>query len=240
MATITQSFSQDIQFRAAQLPVQVTGMQAMASKMWAPFIAMEFMIVLAAFIFGLVNSSLSSDYYQFSKETREAAAAGSSLATQKAFIESTKAWLPSFKFLGMGMILGGVTFLLATILGALRTGGGRVQEALSVPVRVIKPPKTARIFPMLMMILIASLIIAIVVATVSYGYWNHSIATELNPAAAGSQLLGSLSTINTVNAWLAPFKFVGVASLLTGIGLALATIIRVLRWQSERLWDVLS
>jgi len=26
-------------------------------------------------------------------------------------------WLPAFKFLGLGMILGGVTFLLATILG---------------------------------------------------------------------------------------------------------------------------
>ena len=62
MATITQSSSQDIQFRAAQLPVQVTDMQAMASKMWAPFIAMGFMIVMAAFIFGLVNSSISSDY----------------------------------------------------------------------------------------------------------------------------------------------------------------------------------
>ena len=59
-----------------------------------------------------------------------------------------------------------------------------------------------------MMILIASLIIAIVVATVSYGYWNHSIAIEFNPAEAGSQLLGCLSTINTVNACLAPFKFV--------------------------------
>ena len=152
--------------------------------------------------------------------------------------------MPSFKFLGMGMILAGVTFLLAPILGAFRTGSGRVQEALGVPIRIVKPPKSGRIFPMLMMmgmmILIASLITAIVVATVSYGYWNHSIATELNPAAAGSQLLGSLSTINTVNAWLAPFKFVGVASLLTGIGLALATIIRVLRWQSEHLWDVLS
>ena len=152
--------------------------------------------------------------------------------------------MPSIKLQGMGMILGGVTSLLATILGALRTGGGRVQEPLGIPIRIIKPPKIARIFPMLMMmgmmILIASLTIAIVVAPVSYGYWNHSIATELNPAAAGSQLLGSLSTINTVNAWLAPFKFVGVASLLTGIGLALATIIRVLRWQSERLWDVLS
>ena len=100
------------------------------------------------------------------------------------------------------MILGGVTFFLATILGALCTGGGRVQEALGVLVRIIKPPKTARIFRILMMmgmmILIASLIIAIVVATVSYGYWNHSIATELHPAAAGSQLLGSLLTINTV------------------------------------------
>ena len=39
-------------------------------------------------------------------------------------------WLPAFKFLGLGMILGGVTFLLATILVALRVGGGRVQEAL--------------------------------------------------------------------------------------------------------------
>ena len=93
---------------------------------------------------------------------------------------------------------------MATILGALRTGGGRVQEAPGVPVRIIKPPKTGRIFHMLMMmemmILIASLIIAIVEATVTYGYWNHSIATELNPGTADSQLLGSLSTINTVNA----------------------------------------
>ena len=159
-------------------------------------------------------------------------------------IESTKTWLPAFKFLGMGMILGGVTFLLATILGSLRTGGGRVQEALGAPVRIPKPPMTAQIFPMLMMmgvmVLVASLIVAIVMATISYGYWNHSIATELNPATEGSQLLGSLSTINTVNAWLAPFKFVGIASVLAGIGLALATIVRVLRWQSERLWDVLS
>jgi hypothetical protein len=244
MATLTQRTSKDIQFSATQLPVQVTGMQAMASKMWAPFIAMGFMIVVAAFIYGLVNSSISADYFQFSKESREAAVAGSDLATQKAFMESTKAWLPSFKFLGIGMILGGVTFLLATILGALRTGGGRVQEALGVPVTIIKPPMTAQVFPMLMMmgmmVLVAALVIAIVVATTSYGYWNHSIATELNPAAQGSQLLGSLSTIHTVNAWLAPFKFVGMALLLTGIGLALATIIRVLRWQSQRLWDILT
>ena len=147
MATLTQRISRDIKSRATQLPVQVTGTQAMASKMWAPFIATRFMIMMAAFVYGLVNSSISADYFQFSKETREAAVAGSDLATQKAFLESTKAWLPAFKFLGLGMILGGVTFLLATIFGVLRTGGGRVQEALAVPVTIIKAPMNAKVFP---------------------------------------------------------------------------------------------
>ncbi len=244
MATIARRTTQEIEFSSAQLPVAVTGMQAMASKMWVPFIAMGFMVVLAAFIYGLVNASITSDYLQASKEVREAAIAGTSLATDKAFMESTKAWLPSLKFLGMGMILGGVTFLLATILGALRTGGGRVQEALGAHVKVIKPPMTAKLFPMMMMmgimILLASLVIGSVLAFTAYGYWNHSIATQLNPALEGSVLLQQLSTINTVEAWLAPFKFVGIAFLLTGIGLALATIVRVLRWQSQRLWDVLA
>ncbi len=71
----------------------------------------------------------AADYFSFSKLTQEAAATSSELATEIAFIESTKAWLPAFKFLGVGMILGGVTFLLATILGALRVGGASVQQA---------------------------------------------------------------------------------------------------------------
>ena len=86
----------------------------------------------------------------------------------------------------------------------------------------------------------AALVIAIVVATISYGYWNPSIATELSPAIERSQLLRSLSTINTVNAWLVPFKFVGMAFLLTGISLALATFVRVVPCQSQRLWAILT
>jgi len=144
----------------------------------------------------------------------------------------------------MGMILGGVTFLLATILGALRTGGGWVQQVLGVPVRIIKPPMTARVFPIVMMmgmmVLMVSLIISVVTAFTAYDYWNHSIATQLNLAVAGCALLSDLQTINTVGAWLAPLKFVGVAMLLSSIGLALATIVEVLRWQSRRLWDLLS
>jgi hypothetical protein len=244
MASIARSASQDIQFTSNQLPVKVTGMQAMAGKMWVPIIAMGFMIVAAAFIFGLVNASITSDYFDASKEAREAAVTGSDLATDRAFSEATKVWLPAFKFLGMGMILGGVTFLLATILGALRTGGGRVQEALGVPVRIIKPPVSAKVFPMVMMmgmmVLMVSVIIGVVVAFTAYDYWNHSIATQLNPAVSGSALLSDLQTINSVGAWLAPLKFVELAMLLTSIGLALATIVQVLRWQFRRLWDLLS
>ena len=134
MAT-TDRTSQDMVVPSAMLPVQVTSMQAMASKMWMPFIAMGFMVVVAALIIGVIVSVTAADYFSFSKLTREAAAQGSDLVKEKAFIESTKAWLPAFKFLGIGMILGGVTFLLATISrGATRrwgrgpAGSGRVDN----------------------------------------------------------------------------------------------------------------
>lgn len=245
MATTTISNKgDDVLFAADKLPVKVTGMQTMANKMWIPFLGMGFMIVVAAFLVGLVNSGIAADYFTASKITREAAVTGSTLATQNAFIESTKIWLPALKFFGVGMMLGGVTFLLATILGALRTGGGRVQEALGAEVRIIKPPMTAKAFPMLMMmgtmILMVALIISIPTSTLAYSYWNHSIATQLNPALEGSGLLANLATINTIKLWLEPLKFVGMATLFAGIGLALATIVRVLRWQSNRLWELLS
>ncbi len=244
MAARAQTSSREMVVPAPMLPVGVSGMQAMAGKMWMPFIAMGFMVVVAAFVIGAIVSVTAADYFSFSKLAREAATTGSDLATEKAFIESTKAWLPPFKFLGVGMILAGVTFLLATILGALRTGGGRVQEALGESVRLPKPPITAQMFPMFMMmglmVLIAALVIGIILAVISSGYWNHSIASELNPAVEGSQLLGTLSTISSIKMWLAPLKFVGMALLLSGIGLALATIVGVLRWQSQRLWTLLS
>ncbi len=244
MATRDQAAAQEIVVPANMLPLQVSSMQAVASKMWMPFIGMGFMIVVAALVIGVIVSVTAADYFSFSKLTREAAATGSDLAKEKAFIESTKAWLPAFKFLGVGMILGGVTFLLATILGALRVGGAGVQQALGESVRMPKPPITAQMFPMLMMlgmmVLIAALVVGIILAVISFGYWNHSIATELNPAVEGSQLLSTLSTITSIQMWLAPLKFVGMAFLLTGIGLALATIVGALRWQSNRLWTMLS
>ena len=89
-----------------------------------------------------------------------------------------------------------------------------------------------------MMVLMAALVVGIFLAIKTYGYWDHSIANELNPSTVA--LLADLGTINAIKLWLEPLKFVGMALLLTGIGLALATIVRVLRWQANRLWEVLS
>ena len=222
--------------------VTATRMEAMAAKMWMPFIAIGFAIVLISFAVGLKISFTAGDYYAVDKVTREAAGTGSPLAGQKAWIESTKVWLPAFKFLGVGMLLGGVSLLLATILSALRDGGGQVQKALGVDVRRMEPPMTAKLFPWLMIlgmiVLIAALAIGIVIAKLSFGYWDHSIVDNLDPATKG--LLKDLRAISRFTIWLEPFKFVGLALMLSSIGLALATVARALRWQTDRMREMLS
>ncbi len=225
--------------------VTMTGMQNMANKMWLPFTGMGLMIVVVAFILGIVVSGMEASYFANSKEVREAAVQSSDIAVEKGTIEAMKQWVPGFKFLGLGMMLGGITFLLATILGNLRLAGGRVQRALGVDQVVIKKPMIANIFPMLMMmgimIMIAAFIISIVLAVMAGDYWDNSIATVLNPATPGGQgdgLLADIGTIKSVNAWLTPFKFVGMAFLFSGIALALLTIVKVLRFQASRFVEV--
>ena len=47
-----------------------------------------------------------------------------------------------------------------------------------------------------MMVLVVNFILDIWVATIAADYWNHSIATELNPASAGSDILRDLGLMN--------------------------------------------
>lgn len=224
--------------------VEMTGMQSMANKMWAPWVVMGLMIVVISFIIGIVLSGIEGSYFENSKEARETAVRGSSIALEQARIQSLMAWVPGFKFLGLGFMLGGITFLLATILGNLRVAGGRVQRALGVDQIVIKKPLSGTLFPMLMMmgmmILVAAFAVSIWLATQSHDYWNNSIATVLNPAASGSETLRELGVIKATGAWLTPLKFVGMAFLFSGIALALVTIVSALRFQAARLAELAS
>ena len=101
---------------------------------------------------------------------------------------------------------------------------------------------TANIFPVLMMmgmmILAINLGVGIWLATVANDLFGNPVVT-INAAPAGSNLLDDLRTVQPTEAWLAPFKFVGIALLLSGIATALFTIILVLRAQTMRLTQIL-
>ena len=147
MATIAQARN-EVVFSAGRLPIKVTGMQSMAGKMWIPIHRHGFhdrgdlvhhragQLRRRGRLLHRLQSGPRGGGTRFGPGHPEGVyRVDQGLAG------------PSFKFLGLGMLLGGVTFLLATILGALRVGGGRVQEALGVEVKVIKPPVTAQAVP---------------------------------------------------------------------------------------------
>ena len=86
------------------------------------------------------------------------------------------------------------------------------------------------------MVLLIVLIVGIVLAAgVISGYWNNSIANELNPAQPGSVLLSQLSLVSSYFYWLNPLRMIGMAFLFTAITVALTVIIGTLRMQTNLL-----
>ncbi len=217
----------------------MTGMQEMASRMWLPMFLMGAMVLMAALGIGAVQSNFASDFFEFDKETREAADAPAFLIDKQQFIEHTSVWLPRFQLLGMGLMFGGITFLLATILGNLRLAGAMVQKQSGRRMLAPKPPWSAQLFPMLMimglMILIGAFVVSIVIAeSAARDVFGNPIST-INAAESGSSLLGDFQDVKTFGAWLQAFAFTGLALVLSGIVLALYSISQVLRFQHGRI-----
>jgi hypothetical protein len=133
-------------------------------------------------------------------------------------VSQVAAWNPGILFLGVGFLLSAVTFLLATILGELRDGGTSVQEALGETALILKRPLTGKLFPPAMMMSLMTLIATLVIGFVQ--------AAKLDSDPTGAADIG---------AWVGPLRFAGVALLFTGVSLALATIVRSLRFQAARI-----
>jgi hypothetical protein len=241
MSTLASQLSLDEQF-IRMLPPYDRLLARMARSLGTLSIIMGLAIVVAAFLIGLWNAGITAAYFAHPKAVREAAAAGALIVSQKVAIESLLAWLPGLKFFGMGLLFSGITFVLANIITALRAAGVGLQGALGVEVKALAKPLPAKLFPPLMMmglmILAIAFVISLWLAGVSAGYWNHSIKDELDTAQAGSALLAQLATTQSVKVWLEPFKFVGIAVLLTGISLALATIRKILQFQAGRVIEI--
>jgi hypothetical protein len=199
---------------------------------------MGLMIVFAGLGLSVVKANFASDYFGAEKGIREVQA---NFIDKRQFIEAVNVWLPSFLLLGIGFILAAITFSLANILGVFRVGGVQIQQAFGKEPQTLTPPITAMLFPMFMMIglmiLIVNLIIAGVVGAIAWDVYGEPVSA-INAAEPGSTLLRDQGTVNTFKTWLEPFKFVGLATILVGISMAVHTILQVIRFQGQRIREL--
>jgi hypothetical protein len=90
------------------------------------------------------------------------------------------------------------------------------------------------------MLLIIGLVWSLLLNGTVTSYWAHSIATELNPAEAGSALLSQLGTITATLPWLEALRVSGMAFILTAITLAVSVVVRTLQHQERALRTFIS
>ena len=180
---------------SARAPDPLT-IHRLAEVLWLPVLAMGAMALAAGLILGLVTSS--------------------EVAGTEAF-RVASAWSQGTLFLGEGLLLSGISFLLGTILSSLRRGGAEVQEALGVSVQTLKMPTTVKAF-------IALMTVGMMAAIVQFVLYGVAASVAGDPA-----------TYAVWVSWLGPFREVALGVLLAGIVLALAGIAKALGFQFHRL-----
>ncbi len=209
-------------------------------KAYPVFIVMGVMIVVISLIIGAVNSGNANAYFAVDKVVRESSVA---LAGTRAGFESTVIWLPYFKFLGLAMILGGITMALGVIATKLQNLGKEVMSSVPESARVAIParPRSVmwmRLFMVLgMMVIIVGFIIALITAATASAVYSNTVVA-IDAAATGSALLQDLASIHAAESWLEALKFVGVAALFLGIINGLSTIIWALKFQQKAIPEV--
>jgi hypothetical protein len=209
-------------------------------KRFPLFIAMGFMIVVISLIIGAVNTTNAVDYYSVEKVTRETL---QQWADVRAGVESTSIWLPYFKFLGLAMILAGITMALGVIATKLMKLGKEVMANVPEKARLAVPdrPKSVmwmRMFMMMgMLIILAGFIVALITAGTASDLYSNPIAV-IDGATPGHELLDQLASVHSAESWLEAFKFVGVAFLFIGIVNGLTSIVFALQYQKKAIPQV--
>lgn len=169
--------------------------------MWAPLLAMGLMLVLAGLALSVVQSGNVLD--------------------DPGLARDQGAWVQGLQFLGEGLLLSGISFLLGTILYGLRTGGAEVQESLGLRVKTLRMPATAKAFLVLMML-------GFMAAIAQFVLYVVAAATVEHP-----------TTFVAWSAWLGPARELMLGLLLSGIVLALVSIGTVLAFQFSRLQEII-
>lgn len=182
--------------------------------LWAPMLAMAVMAFPVAFVLAAVRANL--------------VATGTTVA-DAANAASLGQWVPAVMFLGFATVFAAIVFAIARILGALRTGGGGVQESAGREVLTLTMPTSAKVMIISMMMAMMMLLFAVVVHIVLAGTVGAAVL-------AGDQ--ATISLVETWATWIEGVRRLGVAIYLISIASGLATIITVLRFQATRVREL--
>jgi hypothetical protein len=171
-----------------------------AQLLWAPMLVMGAMLAMIGLLISFVAAG----------NVGTAGAATSEFA-----------WAQGVLFLGETALLAGISFLLATILAAIREGGGEVQQSLGLTVKTLRMPPIAKAF------------VGLMVAGVMVGIIQFLVYVAVASSSDPSEIASSF-------AWLGPLREFGLGLLLAGIVLALATIAKALGFQFSRLTEIIT
>jgi hypothetical protein len=222
---------QSIHTRFGPATIQGSGsgqtlIHTIANWMWLPTLVMGGMAIAVSIGLGIAQADAANDLRS-----------GFSAARQADF-ETLKPLTAGTLFLGEALVLSGISFLLATILGALRKGGGEVQESVGAPVKTLKMPWSAWTFLGLMMM-------GVVAEAVAFGSLIY-VATQAHDAWIGATAAGVPGSVAAFNeavtwaTWANPLREVALGLLLAGIGFALYTISNVLGFQFSRISELIT
>ncbi len=164
----------------------------MAKAMWLPMLVMGLMLVVVGTILAFVWAN----------------SPGVTVA----------AWSQAVEFVGEMGMLAAISFLLGTILWAIRRGGGEVQESLGVAVKTLKMPTAAKVF----------------VAFMAFG-----MMVEITQFVLYMVVVGGVSNPSAWFAALGPVREFGLGMFLTGITLALVAIANALEFQFGRVVELI-
>jgi len=177
--------------------------QRVGRLLWLPMLAMALLLFGAGMALGVVRANEISD--------------GGAADT----IASLQHLQAGVMFLGFASVFAAISFAIARILGQFRTGGGELQAAARRTVQTLRMPGTAKLFLLLMMVAMATILVASLLH-IAFGF-----DVENTPA--------SLADAEDRFVVLEGVRRIGIAVFLFAILLGLATIIRVLRFQAVRM-----
>lgn len=202
--------------------------QTLARFMAWPLLAMGLMAVLAGLGTGIAGGVNFGDALSPGAELAD-------LGRAEALVQVSGAFL----FLGMGLILGGITMTLVNVVRSLRDAGRDVQESLGAPSVQLAKPWSGRFTPHVMlmgvMVEVAAFVVGVVAASTVGGVSPAALA---DPASAGPGDIADIGFVRAVSAWLPGLRLVGLALILMSVVLTLITIQRSIRFQGHRVTEL--